>query len=79
MDLHEIFREVSQADEQMIKFWWQSRSQIRIHIVTLVRCALAEVCSVPVLLNYLNINICFECSNFTLRHHYVAMLAWYIL
>jgi len=30
--LLEIFREVWQADEQMIiKFWWQSRSRIRIH------------------------------------------------
>ena len=36
--------------EQMIKFWWRSRSQIRIHILTLVRCALVEVCTVPVLL-----------------------------
>ena len=58
-DLHEIFREGWQwAKEQMIKFWWQSRSRIRIRIririrfciATLVRRALAEVCTVPVLL-----------------------------
>jgi len=47
--LLEIFREGWQwADEQMIKFWWQSGS--RIHVATLVRHALAEVCTVPVLL-----------------------------
>jgi len=36
----------------MIEFWWGSGSQIRIriHITTLVRLALAEVCTVPVLL-----------------------------
>jgi len=56
MDLHEIFREGWQlaSGEQMIKFWWRSRSgiQIRIQIciTTLVRHALAEVCIVPVLL-----------------------------
>jgi len=53
MDLHEIFRECWQwADEQMIKFWWPSGSWIRIqiHITTLVRHALVEVCTVPVLL-----------------------------
>jgi len=50
-DLHEIFREGLQwASEQMIKFWWRSRSRIRIHITTLVRRALVEVCTVPVLL-----------------------------
>jgi len=42
------------ANEQMIKYWWQSGSGIRIRtricIVTLVRRALAEVCTVPVLL-----------------------------
>jgi len=49
MDLHEIFREGWQwANEQMITFWWQSRS--RIHITTLVRRALAQVCTVPVVL-----------------------------
>jgi len=49
--LHEIFREGWQwANEQMIKFWWRSRSRIPICIVTLVRCTLAEVCTVPVLL-----------------------------
>ena len=57
MDLHEIFREGWQwASEQMVKFWWRSgsrigiRIQIRIRIATLVRCALVEVCTVPVLL-----------------------------
>ena len=45
----ETFREGWQwADEQMIKFWWRSGSGI--HITTLVRRALAEVCTVPVLL-----------------------------
>jgi len=44
-DLHEIFRECTQwAVEQMVKFWWRSGSRIRI------RRALAEVCTVPVLL-----------------------------
>jgi len=62
-DLHEIFREGWQwASEQMIKFWWWSRSWIGIRIriwiciwvriVTLVRRGLAEVCTVPVLLVY---------------------------
>jgi len=52
-DLHEIFRESWQwASEQMVKFWWRSgsRIRIRIRIATLVRRALAEVCTVPVLL-----------------------------
>jgi len=40
------------GNEQMIKFWWKSRSQIWIHIVTLVRRAVVEVCTVPVLLVY---------------------------
>jgi len=49
MDLHQIFREGWQwGHEQMFKFWWLSGSQIRIririHIATLVRRALAEVC-----------------------------------
>jgi len=66
MDLHEIFREGWQwASEQMIKFWWQSRSQIWIRIVTLVRRAFAEVCTVPVLL----INAYFVlCASLTLSH-----------
>jgi len=37
----------------MIKFWWQSRTDLPdggTGIVTLVRHALAEVCTVPVLL-----------------------------
>ena len=51
----ETFREGWQwADEQMIKFWWRSGSGIQtwiqIHITTLVRRTLAEVCTVPVLL-----------------------------
>ena len=33
-----------------IKFWWRSRSGIRIRIMTLVRRSLAEVCTLPVLL-----------------------------
>jgi len=50
-DLHKIFREGWQwASEQMIKFWWRSRSQIRIRVTTLVRRTLAEVCTVAVLL-----------------------------
>ena len=59
-DLHEIFREGWQwENEQMITFRWRSGSQIRIRIqvririririATLVRHALAEVCTVPVL------------------------------
>jgi len=59
-DLHEIFRVGWQlANEQMIKFWWRSgsgiririwiRIRIRIRVATLVRRALAEVCTVPVL------------------------------
>ena len=52
-DLHEIFREGWQwASEQMNKFWWRPGSRIRIRfrirIATLVRRALAEVCTVPV-------------------------------
>jgi len=51
MDLHEIFREGWQwANEQIVKFWWRSGSGIRIRIATLIRRALAEVCTVPVLL-----------------------------
>jgi len=52
-DLHEIFRKGWQlAIEQMINFCWRSGSGIRIliRIATLVRCALVEVCTVPVLL-----------------------------
>jgi len=52
-DLHEIFREGWQwASEQIVKFWWRSGSRIwiQIRIATLVRRALAEVCTVPVLL-----------------------------
>ena len=53
MDLREMFREGWQwACEQLIKFWWRSGSRIwiRICIATLVRRALAEVCTVPMLL-----------------------------
>ena len=53
MALHDIFREGWQwASEQMIKFWFRSRLEIRIwiRIATLVRRALAEVCTVSVLL-----------------------------
>jgi len=53
-DLHEIFREGWQlANEQMIKFWWPSRSDSPdggTDIATLVRHALTEVCTVPLLL-----------------------------
>ena len=50
-DLHKIFREGRQwASEQMVKFSWRSVSRIRIRIATLVRRALAEVCTVPVFL-----------------------------
>ena len=53
-DLHEISREGWQwITKQTIKFWWRSGSRIRIRIATLVRCALAEVCTVPVLLVYI--------------------------
>jgi len=38
------------GNEQMIEFWWQSVSWIQIHIAQVVRHALAEVCTVPVLL-----------------------------
>ena len=49
MGLHEIFREGWQwASEQTIKFWWRSDS--RIPNATLIRRALAEVCTVSVLL-----------------------------
>jgi len=53
-DLHEIFRADWQwATEQPVKFWWRSSSRIRIRIririATLIRRALAEVCTVPVL------------------------------
>jgi len=53
-DLHEIFGEGWQwAKEQMIKFWWRSQTHSSVggtDIVTLVRRALTEVCTVPVLL-----------------------------
>jgi len=56
-DLHGIFRQGLQCpSEQTIKFWWQSESGYRSRYrsgsvsATLVRCALVEVCSVPVLL-----------------------------
>jgi len=54
-DFHELFGEGWQwASEQMIKFWWWYRSGIWIWIciVRLVRRALVEVCTVPVLLVY---------------------------
>ena len=61
--LHEVFREGWQwADEQMAKLWWRSgpgiriRIRIRITIGLLVRRALAEVCTVPVLLVF----VCLE-------------------
>jgi len=56
-DLHEIYREGWQwANEQKGKFWRRFgsviRIRIRIRISTLVGRALAEVCTVPVLLVY---------------------------
>ena len=62
-DLHEIFKEGWQwASEQMMKFWWRSVSGIRIwiwiRIAALVRRALTEVCTVPVLL------VCFFFNSF---------------
>jgi len=50
MDCMKFSGKVGNANEQTIKFWWQSVSWIRICIVTLLRRALAEVCTVPVLL-----------------------------
>jgi len=48
-DLQELFKEGWQGPmKKTIKFWWRSGSRIR--IATLVRRALAEVCTVPVLL-----------------------------
>jgi len=60
-NLHEIFTQGWQwAIEQIVKFWWRSGSRIRIRIrirnqiriwiriATLVKCALAEVYTVPV-------------------------------
>jgi len=45
----------------MIKFWWRSGSQFWIRIATLVSHALAEVCTVPVLLvKHLMVH---ECKN----------------
>jgi len=45
---------LAMANEQMVKIWWQSglriRTRIRIRIATLVRRALGEMCTVPVLL-----------------------------
>jgi len=51
-DMNEIPREGWQwTNEQVVKIWWRSgsRIRIRIRIATLVRRALAEVCTVPVL------------------------------
>ena len=48
-NLHDIFKEGWQwSNEQTLKFWWPSgsRIRIRIRIMTLVRRALAEVCTV---------------------------------
>jgi len=59
-DLHEIFRECCQwTTEQMITFRWRSRTDSPdggTDIATLVRRALAEVCTVPVLLVQKSIN-----------------------
>ena len=62
IDLHEIFRQGWQwASEQMIKFWSRLGSRmrilIRIQIATLVTRALAEVCTVPVILVFFRITV----------------------
>ena len=50
-ELHEILRVGWQwATERMIKFWWRSRTGGGTNIATLVRRALAEVGTAPVLL-----------------------------
>jgi len=73
-DLQEIFREGWQwANEQTIKFWWHSgsrsriRIRMRIRIATLARRALAEVCTVPVLL----VVVCFS-----YLHRYATTYDW---
>ena len=49
-DLHEFFRESWQwAIKHMITFWWWSGSGFRIRIATLLRRALATVCTVTLL------------------------------
>jgi len=56
-------RKVGNGQLNKIKFWWRSGSGIRIRIATLVRRALADVCTVPVLLvNYL-INMLINIAN----------------
>ena len=55
-DLHEIFKKSWQwANEQTVTFWLRSESRIRIwiriRIATLVKRAMAEACTVPVLLD----------------------------
>jgi len=80
-DLHEIFSEDWQwASEQMIKFWWQSGPEIQIHIARLVKRALAEVCTVSVLLLTTGLKLTFytnpsttECY-FTTGLHYKQRL-----
>ena len=60
------------GNEQVIKFWWRSgsriRIQIQIRIATLIRRALAEVCTIPVpLVYYFNI---YSLSQQTQHHLY---------
>jgi len=50
----------------MIKFWWRSGSRIRIRVATLARRALAEECTVPVLL------VNNEILRYLLDHHLIA-------
>jgi len=54
-DLQEIFREGWQwanEQKQMIKFSWQSGSEIRIRIATLVKRALTELCTISASSSY---------------------------
>jgi len=84
-DLREIFREGWQwTNEQMIKVWWRSESRIRIriHIMTLVRRGLAEVCTVPVLLIFAVLLLLLTCaftthtpSSIEQQHHQLSKAA----
>jgi len=44
------------GNEQVFKFWWRSGSRIRIRIAIVVRRALADVCTVPVILVIIILN-----------------------
>jgi len=59
------------SSEQTIKFWWRSGIQIQIRIATLVRCALAEVCTVPVLLVvHLSVSLTFISRSLWFAEHF---------